>query len=75
MVRDGIAWAEWESRYTASQPVDFRRNMELLEAMYDYARFLGVFPPANALEGLETDIRVAKELNAPIRSRLQSDET
>lgn len=75
MVRDCIAWTDWEARYTASQPVNFRRNLELLDAMYDYARFLGVFPLADPLEGLETDIRVAKALNIPTRPRVHREET
>jgi len=35
----------------------------LLDGMYELARALGVFPLVNPLEGLETDIRVAKALN------------
>ncbi len=69
MVRDPTFWAEWEARYIASQPADFQRNLKMLEAMYEYARFLGVFPLADPLEGLETDIRVAKALNVPTPSR------
>lgn len=70
MVRNRTAWTEWEARYTASQPVDFHRNLEMLEAMYEYARFLGVFPLDNPLQGLETDIRVAKALNVPTAYRV-----
>ena len=70
MVQDRTEWTEWEARYTASQPVDFRRNLDLCEAMYEYARFLGVFPLDNPLQGLETDIRVAKALNVPTASRV-----
>ena len=56
-------WAEWEARFVASEPADFQRNLKLLEAMYEHACALGVFPLADPLEGLETDIRVAKALN------------
>lgn len=63
MIRDAETWADWESRYLASQPADFLRNLKLLEAMYEHARALGVFPLADPLEGLEADIRVAKTLN------------
>ena len=51
------------ARYIASQPPDFPRNLQLLEGMYELARTMGVFPLANPLEGLETNIRVAKALN------------
>ncbi|MBI4165272.1 MAG: hypothetical protein HY508_06005 [Acidobacteria bacterium] len=63
MIRDAQSWADWEARYLASEPADFRRNLRLLEAMYEHARALGVFPLADPMEGLETDIRVAKALN------------
>jgi len=63
MVRDKAFWGAWEARYIASQRPDFLRNLQLLDGMYDLARALGVFPLANPLEGLETDIRVAKALN------------
>lgn len=69
MVRDPNLWAEWEGSYIASQPADFQRNLKMLEAMYEYARFLGIFPLADPLEGLEVDIRVAKALNVPTPSR------
>ena len=69
MVRDPNLWAEWEASYIASQPPDFHRNLELVEAMYEHARHLGVFPLADPLEGLATDIRLAKALNVPTPSR------
>lgn len=68
-------WADWEAAYTASQRPDFWRNLRLLEAMYEHARRLGAFPLADPLEGLETDIRVAKALNVPTRPRVQRDGT
>ena len=63
MIRDKAFWGAWEDRYVANQPPDFLRNLQLLDGMYELARALGAFPPANPLEGLETDIRVAKALN------------
>lgn len=69
MVRDSTFLREWEDRYVASQPADFHANLRLVEAMYEHARALGVFPLADPLEGLETDIRVARVLNVPTASR------
>ena len=63
MLLDPEMWADWESRYIASVPADYHRNLKLLEAMYEHARALGAFPPADPLEGLEVDIRVARTLN------------
>jgi hypothetical protein len=69
MVIQPDLWAEWESGYVASEPADFQRNLKIMEAMYEHARALGVFPLVDPLEGLETDIRVAKALNVPTPSR------
>jgi hypothetical protein len=64
MIRDAAFWEKWEAQTLLSQPADFHQNLRLMEAMYEHARGLGVFPPANPLEGLETDISLAKALNA-----------
>jgi hypothetical protein len=63
MVRDVAFWEKWEREYAAKQPVDFARNLRLLDAMYEHARLLGAFPPINPLEGIERKIRLARILN------------
>ena len=57
------AWEAWEARYLASEPPDLRRNLRIFEAMYEYARSLGRFPPADSLDGLESRIELARILN------------
>ena len=64
MIKDVAFWEGWEARTVLSQPADFQQNLRLMEAMYDHARWLGIFPQANPLEGLENDISLAKALNA-----------
>jgi hypothetical protein len=63
MIKDAAAWAAWEEAGPLREPADFQRNLRLVQAMYDLARTLGVFPPEDPLAGLETDIRVARILN------------
>ena len=63
MIKDKALWEAWEAQVLLSQPPDFRRNMRLLESMYEHARSLGVFPVADPLEGLETEIKLATVLN------------
>ena len=63
MIRDVEFWEAWEREYIAKEPVDFARNLRLLEAMYEHARLLGAFPPADPLEGIEVKIRMARILN------------
>ena len=63
MIKDAAFWSDWEANGPLREPADFHRNLRLLQAMYELARTLGAFPPANPLEGLDTDIRVARILN------------
>jgi len=39
-------------------------NFELVEAMYEEALSLGVFPLKNKLDGIEVDLRIAKVVNS-----------
>ncbi|OFW41575.1 MAG: hypothetical protein A3J28_11695 [Acidobacteria bacterium RIFCSPLOWO2_12_FULL_60_22] len=63
MIKDVALWEAWELEYLRNEPVDFARNLALLDAMYEWARSLGVFPPADPLEGLEVKIQMARVLN------------
>lgn len=63
MIKDAAAWTAWEEAGPLREPPDFQRNLRLLQAMYDLARSLGAFPPAEPLAGLDTDIRMARILN------------
>jgi hypothetical protein len=64
MIRDAASWREWEERKLAHEPADYTRNLAIVEALYQEARLLGVFPLSDPMEGLEDKIRVAKILNA-----------
>jgi len=63
MIKDRALWEAWEAQYISSEPPDFRRNLRIFETMYEYARSLGRFPPADSLDGLESRIELARVLN------------
>ena len=63
MIKDQAAWEAWEREMLARQEADFRRNLRLLEAMYQEARGLGVMGANPGLEGLESRFRLARALN------------
>ena len=42
---------------------DLDQNLRVMEAMYEEARNLGVFPLKDALDGLEVDLRIARVVN------------
>ena len=53
----------FEQAQIRETPVDYRRNLEIVEALCHEARLLGSWPPADPLGGLDTDVRLARALN------------
>jgi hypothetical protein len=45
------------------RPVDVDLNRRLFEALYREAVELGALPPADPLEGIDVDLRVARAVN------------
>jgi hypothetical protein len=60
VIKDRRSWEEWEAEYRRKEAPDFLRNLKLVEAMYEEARSLGLFPLAHPLEGLDVKIRMAR---------------
>jgi len=54
----------FEREQIRHSPVDHQRNLKIVEALFEEARLLGVWPPSDPLEGIDVDIRLAKALNA-----------
>ncbi len=63
MVRNLQLLRAFEDALARRTPVDHLQNLRLVEAMLEEARELGVWPPPDPLEGIETDIRVARIVN------------
>ena len=66
MIKNPDLWGSWEARGPLREPADFQRNLSLLDAMYEYARLLGRFPPADPLEGLCAKVKMARVVNVCI---------
>ena len=47
-----------------NEKLDLKKKFKILEALYNEAVALGVFPLKDPLEGLEVDIRIAKVVNS-----------
>jgi hypothetical protein len=45
------------------RPPDLERGLRIVEALREEAVALGVWPPADPLEGIEVDLRLARVLN------------
>jgi len=63
MIKNAKLLDEWYKKHLRREPADYRRNLQLFEAMYDEARELNVLPLKDPLEGLDVKIKMAKDLN------------
>jgi hypothetical protein len=46
---------------------DIRRNFQIVEALYQEALSLSIFPLKDPLDGLDADLRVAKAINCVLK--------
>jgi hypothetical protein len=63
MVKAHPLLAQFERRIQSEHKADHAANLRIVEALYEEACALGVFPLANPLDGIEVDLRLAKALN------------
>lgn len=63
MIRNPHILRAFEDEFCRRTPPDHLLNLRIVEAMLEEARQLGVWPPADPLEGVDVDIRVARILN------------
>lgn len=63
MIRATKTWQEFEKRQLA-EPLPLAKAIAIFQGFIDEARALGVWPPADPLEGIENDIRLARVLNS-----------
>jgi hypothetical protein len=64
MIKDIAYWEAWEAQGPLRERLEPQRALKLADAMYEFARALGVFPSALPLEGLETKIAIARVVNS-----------
>jgi len=60
MIRNARLLRDFEDELARRTPADHRGNLRVAEALLEHARRLGVWPPADPLEGIEVDVRVAR---------------
>lgn len=54
---------KFELTFLKKEKPDIRRNFQIVEALYQEALSLSVFPLKDPLDGLDVDLRVAKAIN------------
>ena len=63
MRRHSTRFSEFEDNLIRETVIDLAARFRLFEAMVQEARAVGALPPADPLEGIEVDIRLAKALH------------
>jgi hypothetical protein len=63
VIRDQEAWERFEAGFQRRMPANLEENQRLFATWLAQARALGVWPPADPLEGLDVDLRIAKAVN------------
>jgi hypothetical protein len=64
MIKNSGKLRKLELEIIKKEKKTFRHNIQLVEAMHEEAIFLGVFPPKNALAGIDVDLKIAKVVNS-----------
>ena len=59
------------SLYKNEGPFPFTHSLKIFTSMWNQGLKLGVLPPKEPLEGIETDIRIAGVLNSCLKSSCQ----
>ena len=63
MIINGDVLRKFENDLIASDPLPYEKAVKILDSMYQEALALGVYPPADPLEGIEEKTKLAKVLH------------
>jgi len=61
MVKNQKKLQKFENDLTRREKANVLKNFRLIDAMYKEAASLGIFPMKDALEGLEVDLKIARD--------------
>ena len=64
MVKNPKRLAKFELEELKKESLSYNEALRIFEALWQEGVSLGVLPPEDPLEGIETDIRVARILNS-----------
>ncbi|MBA3037969.1 MAG: hypothetical protein FP814_15950 [Desulfobacterium sp.] len=71
MINDSETLRKFELNFISGDGrIDYKQSLKLFTAMWEEGLMLGVFPPANPMSGIETDIRISRILNTCLTKSL-----
>lgn len=69
MIKNTKVFEEWEKEWRRTEgKLPFERAVRIIDALWQEGMCMGSLPPDNPLEGIETDIRVARILNGCLKT-------
>lgn len=54
---------KFEDELLKNEKVDLMKNIKIIDALYEEAVALGIFPLKNLLDGLDVDMKIVKVIN------------
>lgn len=67
MVKNPKLLVEFENKELKKERFSYKKALKLFEAMWQEATTIGVLPLKDPLEGIETDINLARILNSCLK--------
>ena len=64
MIKNRKTLLTFEDKLIRESKPDILKNFRIVDAMYDEAVALGIFPLKDPLDGLEIDIKIARVVNS-----------
>ena len=71
MIKDHHLLSEFERNQIATENLSYKKRLDIIESLWQEARDLGALDLSNPLEGIETDIKIARILNQCSRNLSQ----
>ncbi len=56
-------FVKFEQEFLRKNKLSLKKKLKLMDGFYKAAVLFGLFPPKNPLEGIETDIKIARLVN------------
>lgn len=72
MIKDPLTIQQFEMDLKRKEKPSFQKSLEVFTSLWVEAMHLGVIPLKDPLEGIETDIRVARILNSCLKNSSQN---
>jgi hypothetical protein len=63
MIKNRRILDDFEKSQIRKERLTYRKSLKLVESLWKEGMALGVLPPKDPLEGIETDIKLARILN------------